>query len=88
MNHPRVQCTAGNQAERQVTPVTLVSEEDCLSGQDVTTAPSSSVAAIPQPKREWHIKTICVTVCLVTLVLTGSILVPVLSLSFLGEVRT
>ena len=72
----------------QVTLVTLVSEEDCPSDKDVTTAPSlrSSIAAIPQQKREWHIKAICVTVFIVTLVLSISVLVPVLSLSFLGEV--
>ena len=66
--------------------MTLVSEEHNLADKDVATAPSSSVTVAPQPKREWHVKTICVAVFIVALVLISSILVPVLAFTFLGEV--
>ena len=86
MSHPHEQLTAGKQVGSQVTLVTLVGDEDYPAGQDATTTPSSSVTVTPQKKREWHIKTICVTVFIVTLLLISSVLVPFLTFFFLGEV--
>ena len=83
MNHPRVQFTAGSEVGSQVT---LVNKEHHPVRQDVTTAPSSSVTVTLQKKRERHIKTICVTVFIVALLLISSALVPLLSFLFLGEV--
>ena len=84
MNNSCAQFTAGNQAGSQVTLVTLVSEEDHPSGQDVTTAASSSTTVTLKQKREWHINTICVIVFVVTLILVSAISVPLLSFLFIG----
>ena len=86
MNNSRAQFTAGNQAGSQVTLVTLVSEEDYPAAQDGTTAASSSTTAALKQKREWHVKTICVVVSAVTLILVSSISVPLLFFFLFGEV--
>ena len=93
MDETPLQLTAGSQVGSEVTLVTLLGAEEHPTGEDhptgqgVITAPSSSVTETPhQKKREWHIKTICVIVFVVALVLISAISVPLLSAFLFGKV--